>query len=396
MTTTHDKVVAVQADLNRVLFERTSAVDHALLALLTRQHYLMLGPPGTGKSLLVDALQARITGARHFKRVLHPATTPEDLLGPIDLIEMADHGRYVRRHGRSIVEADISFLDEISRCNQMVYDLLLQILNERVVDEIGLDQPLRLPLISVFGASNAPLTGNDNLQALNNRFLLREEIVPIAERASRIQLATKPPRLSDVQAQMTLADLAAAQTEAQAVRMTKEVLSAALDLQDALKHDGVSISDRMWTWSFPLIKARAWLAGAAEVQLEDLGVLAAAWWTDTKEKAVVQRAICGVANPLEMLALEYEDNAADLLKQMPGEDDPDFLKAGDTVQPQLKDIVTQLASAIERSRARDKRKAKASLKTVFLATKRLQDRLQSRMAPDLGALEVDVAALLAS
>src|SRR5262249_18831242 len=128
MSPVADKVQAVRADMQRVLLEREGAIDNALLALLTRQNYLQVGSPGTAKSMLVDALHLRITGARRFKRVLNPGTTDSDILGPQDLIQMADHGRYVRRHARSIVEADIVFLDEIGRANQLVYDLLLQIL----------------------------------------------------------------------------------------------------------------------------------------------------------------------------------------------------------------------------------------------------------------------------
>src|SRR5215831_17913702 len=238
MSPVFDKIQAVRADMNRVLLERQGAIDHALLALLTRQNYLQVGAPGTAKSMLVDALHLRITGAKRFKRVLNPGTTDSDILGPIDLIAMGDHGRYLRRHARSIVEADIVFLDEIGRANQMVYDLLLQILGEeREVDEIGMDAPLALPILGSFAASNSHLTGNDNLQALNNRFLLREEIAPLTERASLIRLATDRPSIKDVQATITLDELRQAQGEAQTVQGTEEVLSAALELKEQLHQE---------------------------------------------------------------------------------------------------------------------------------------------------------------
>ena len=388
MSQVFDTVAAVRRDLHRVLLERSGSIDNALLALLTRQHYLQIGPPGTAKSMLVDALHARITGARRFKRVLNPGTTDTDLLGPHDLVQMADHGKWVRRHARSIVEADLAFLDETGRGNQMVYDLLLQILGEeREVDELGMDQPLKLPLISVFGASNSHLSGNEHLSALNNRFLLREEIAPVSERASLIRLATQPPKLTEVQATLTLNELRQAQAEAQTVRGTDEVLQAALDLKEHLRGEGVSVSDRMWVWSFPLLKAQAWLAGKDEMELEDLGALAAAWWSDPKEKAVVQRAIFAVANPLDLQALEIEDDALDLLKQMPGDDDRDWLQQAESTNVQLQDMLTTLMAAIKGSRARDKRRAVAALQKIHTAQTGVAQALAKRM--HLGTIDID-------
>src|SRR5262245_32776301 len=184
----HSKVQAVRQDLNRVLLERSTAIDNALLALLTRQNYFMIGGPGVAKSLLADAIRARIDGARKFKCNLNPGTTDSSILGPRDVIAAADTGKWLRRTARSIVEADIVFLDEIGRGNDMVYDLLLQILGEeREVDELGMDAPLALPMVSAFAASNSYLEARHS--ALDNRFLLREEIRPVALRESRIRLA---------------------------------------------------------------------------------------------------------------------------------------------------------------------------------------------------------------
>lgn len=366
MSHAFDRVQGVRADLNRVLLERTQAVDNALLALLTRQHYLQISrQPGTAKSLLVDALHARIMGAKRFKCFFTPATTADELLGPPDLLALADHGKHQRVHARSLAEADFAFLDEIGRGNALVYATLLQLLGEeRTVDELGMDAPLRLPLMSVFGASNAHLIGDKTLEALNNRFLLREEIVPLQERVNLITLATKPPRLTDVQATMTLDELRQAQAEAQTVSGTAEVLEASLELREALREASVIVTDRMWTWSFPLMKAHAWLHGESEMTLEDLGVLAAAWWEDPKDKQGVQRAIYAVSNPLQQRALEIEDDAMDLVKNLPHEDDPDFVSAGDSVNVQLRDMQTTLMQAIRQSRARDKRQAVASLQRI--------------------------------
>jgi MoxR-like ATPase len=55
MTDTLSKVVALRDDLSTNLLERDAAINAAVLALVTREHALFLGPPGTAKSLLVRA-----------------------------------------------------------------------------------------------------------------------------------------------------------------------------------------------------------------------------------------------------------------------------------------------------------------------------------------------------
>ena len=50
-TSVHAKICALRADLANVLVERDAAIDAALLALVTREHCLFLGPPGSTQPL---------------------------------------------------------------------------------------------------------------------------------------------------------------------------------------------------------------------------------------------------------------------------------------------------------------------------------------------------------
>ena len=69
-TSVHAKVLAVRDDLTNNLIDRAEAIDAAILALLVRAHLLLLGPPGTAKSLLVREVTSRIVGATYFERLL--------------------------------------------------------------------------------------------------------------------------------------------------------------------------------------------------------------------------------------------------------------------------------------------------------------------------------------
>jgi DNA polymerase III delta prime subunit len=55
-------------------------LDGALAALLSGHHVLIVGPPGTAKSMLADELCRRLDGATYFQWLMTKFTTPEELL----------------------------------------------------------------------------------------------------------------------------------------------------------------------------------------------------------------------------------------------------------------------------------------------------------------------------
>ena len=46
------KLGQIRDELNRMFLERAELIDGALAALLSRSHVLLIGPPGTAKSML--------------------------------------------------------------------------------------------------------------------------------------------------------------------------------------------------------------------------------------------------------------------------------------------------------------------------------------------------------
>lgn len=54
--TLQSKFSSTRAELSAALIERDEEVDLALTALVANEHILLVGPPGCGKSLLLDGL----------------------------------------------------------------------------------------------------------------------------------------------------------------------------------------------------------------------------------------------------------------------------------------------------------------------------------------------------
>src|SRR5256712_10538536 len=72
-----------QAEMERRLFERREEIEGLILALLSRQHILLVGPKGAAKSMMIRMLASSIQGARYFERLLTRFTLPDELFGPV-------------------------------------------------------------------------------------------------------------------------------------------------------------------------------------------------------------------------------------------------------------------------------------------------------------------------
>ena len=161
--------------------KRDELVDGALLALLAGQHLLLIGPPGTAKSMLARELCRRIDG-QYFEWLLTKFTTPEEIFGPLSLVAL-EQGRYERVTELKLPEAEIAFLDEVFKANSAILNSLLTILNERRFHQGNV--AAQVPLRTLVAASNE-LPDEDELAALYDRFLLRF-VVGYIERDDRFR-----------------------------------------------------------------------------------------------------------------------------------------------------------------------------------------------------------------
>ena len=362
MSNVRETVLAVQRDLNACLLERESAIENALLALLTGEHYLQLGPAGVGKSMLVRALSKRLTGGVYYEKLLTAFSVPEELFGPIDLLGYADRGEYRRVSRGSASEAHFIFLDEIWKANSAILNSLLTLMNERLLHEVGF-APQRVPLLSLFGASNET-PSESSLRALDDRFLLRQEIRPLSDDASFAQLITAPLDIDDIQATLTLEELRHAQAEVKQVKGTPEVLQALLALRQGLSEEGIVVSDRRWRQSGRLLKANAWLQGHAELDAEHLLCLEHAIWTDPAERKTAQRKVYEVACPLALRAIEIEDQMQETFDRIPAKSDGGYHQRAENALQILTDGHRQLSEEIQRSLSRDMTQAERSLAKI--------------------------------
>ena len=336
-----DRILAVRQDLNTNLLEREVPIEMALLALLCRAHLLLLGPPGTAKSLLVREVCERVHGATYFERLLTRFSTPEEIFGPLSLSAL-EQDQYRRVTAGTLVEAHIAFVDEIFKANSAILNSLLTLINERVYHEAG--QVLPVPLLSIFGASNET-PEDDSLGALYDRFLLRVTVPYLADDDSMRKLLALQP--STPGASITLKDLQAAQKQVQSLPLSDDAREAIIAIKHGLEEEGIAASDRRWKACATLVRAKAYLEGEQQTSSDHCEILIHALWAEPSQIRVVERVVSKVANPLNLEAVELEDAAKDLYDQKPKPDAADLTQKLEPLLKQLGDIHTRLEQRVQ-------------------------------------------------
>ena len=296
--TVRDKFAAVRRELRASLIERSEEIDLLLTSLIAGEHLLLVGPPGCGKSLLIDSLM-RWTHGSKFSCLLNRFTMPEELFGPYSLTELKND-RFVRITTNRLPEAKFVFLDEIFKSSSSILNTLLKVLNERFFDK-GDGVTLRVPLELCLAASNELPEGDSKkeLGALFDRFLLRKTVNPISSLAGRQKLlwANQPP---DFSTSLSAHELIAARLDAQGLPWSKEAKQALEAILDELSRQGVKPSDRRQFKSIAVVQGYAWLQGAEDVQPEHLEILQHVLWSDHEEAIEVRSVIMQVAAPVGM------------------------------------------------------------------------------------------------
>jgi MoxR-like ATPase len=274
-----DKFTAVRQELSAALIERDDEIDLVLTALLAAEHVLLVGPPGCGKSLLLDSV-LKWTGGSKFAVLLTRFSTLEELMGPVSLTALkAD--RYVRVTTGKLPEADYAFVDECFKGSSAVLNTLLQILNERVYDAgDGVARPV--PLKLCVAASNewaSPDTGKE-LAALSDRFLLRKAVCPIRSHAGRQKRLWTRDHAPEFTGTVTPAEVEQAQRHASTLPWSDAAREALEAILRELAKEGIAPGDRRQFKTVNVVRAFAFLSGADEVLPEHLEVARHCLWDD--------------------------------------------------------------------------------------------------------------------
>ncbi|PIC95441.1 ATPase [Sporosarcina sp. P26b] len=277
------KLHEIKSALNKKFFERENEVEGILVAILSRQHMLMIGPAGTAKSALAVELTKIVEGTFYFQWLLTRFSTPEEVFGPLSLKDL-EEGVYKRNTTSKMPEAHLVFLDEIFKANSAILNSLLTLINERLFYNDG--HPIEVPLISVIGASNEYPEEGEGLEALFDRFLLRFEIDFIADESNFVSMMKDEGEEVETP-KMHLDELIQLQNMADKVKIPDEVYETLSTIRRELQDEGIQPSDRRFKQSLSILQARALINQRESVQIEDIAILENALWETLDQKEAV-------------------------------------------------------------------------------------------------------------
>lgn len=295
--------------------DRREAVTLLGLGALCREHVLLLGPPGTAKTRLVEQF-CRTLDTQPFSYLLTRFTEPAEIFGPIDVKSFTEESRYQVNTEGMLPQARIAFLDEIFQGSSAILNTLLTLINERTFRDGRPGSDGATPLITLVGSANE-IPGDPVLSAFSDRFLLRGQVRYVdvtqmedlllqgwkdEQRQAREDQAAWTSRVQVSLSQEDLRILHGAVTQIDLSPVTGTYLEILREVRGA----GIAFSDRRAVRAQKVFAASALLAGRGEADVSDLRWLANLW-TDEADQESLRKIVAGHGVPVEEPGAQIRD-----------------------------------------------------------------------------------------
>lgn len=307
-----EKIKNIENELNGYFIERSEEIEILLNAIISKKHVFFLGVAGTAKSMLCRSVISHIENAKFFDWLMTPYTVPDEIFGALDISKL-EQGKYERIITGKLPDVEFAFLDEVFKANSSILNSLLKIINERVFDNDT--KPIKVPLISLFTASNELPDSDENLMAMYDRLHMRKLVQPISEQGNEEKLL-KLNKKYNAKTKITFDELQKLHSMALDISIDN-VIPDLIKIFRIIKNNNIFISDRRKLECRDILQVHALLNGnGKEVVTDDLAILRHVLWNEPQEIQFVTKSVLQIANPFEEKANELNGIIDDLEKEL--------------------------------------------------------------------------------
>jgi len=303
--TTQERILNILSDISEGVYDKDKELRLAMLAALSGESILLLGPPGIAKSMIARQIKMAFKDAKAFEYLMSRFSTPDEVFGPVSITKLKESDKYERNTKGYLPDADVVFLDEIWKAGPAIQNTLLTVINEKLFRN-G-DKEYKLPLKLLIAASNELPAQGEGLEALWDRFLIRivsgciqdEQLFydMLLDDEDRSNKKVKKPITEKefVQWQKDIKNIAVPENILKTISAIRGYLKSVETRNSEVKRQ-VYVSDRRWKKIINLLRASAFIHGRKEVNPTDVFVIHHCLWNNPEEyddvRQIVMSALC--------------------------------------------------------------------------------------------------------
>lgn len=327
MSDIRSRIEALLQYLQQGIYEKNTETALALLAALSGESILLLGPPGVAKSMIARRLKYAFYHAKSFEYLMSRFSTPDEIFGPVSIAKLKENDCYERNVDGFLPTADVVFLDEIWKAGPAIQNSLLTVLNEKLFRN-G-DKELKLPLKLLVAASNELPAKDEGLEAIWDRFSIRiicrgiqsEELFRrmICGEHSEVESTVSESLVQPVKPK----EYVQWRAESERVNLTLPLLEAItfirrkilrVEVVDSELPRCIYVSDRRWKHIAALLRTSAYIQGRIQAIPADLLPMYHCLWNEPAEVDSVRLiTIRAIFDPIEKRLQRLSDGVrADL------------------------------------------------------------------------------------
>ncbi len=307
--------------LSAGIWEKDRLIAMGILCCVSGESLFLLGPPGTGKSLIARRLKEVFGDSRAFEYLMSRFSTPDEIFGPVSIRKLREKDCYERCTDGYLPSADIVFLDEIWKAGPAIQNALLTVLNEKIFQNGAVT--MKLPLKLLIAASNELPKEDEGLEALWDRFLIRCVSDCIENEAAFYKMLRQDTPATVEMNPFLRISAAELETWNRAItgielpdNILKTITRIRLELKALSKAENTDsldfyVSDRRWKKTVRILRTSAFLNNRSSVDQTDLLLLFHILWNKTEcmgpvATAVIKSLFAEIQSGMEELTRKTE------------------------------------------------------------------------------------------